>query len=139
MNHYVKTTLASVFAVSLLAGSAMAQSDPKNRTPSPDEQQELLDQGSTGSINSDMTDQDIGGWSEGQINVIVVSTLRDNDPNRTTLQDRMKTNPDDVAALQSSIQNNPALKAQLESQNVQLNNIVAAQKSADGSVTFYVK
>ena len=34
---------------------------------------------------------------------------------------------------------NAALTAKLQAENVQINNIVAAQKAADGSVTFYVQ
>jgi ABC-type proline/glycine betaine transport system substrate-binding protein len=145
MKHIIKTTLATAFAASLLAGTAMAQSSTGNQPgndkgPSLEEKQQMLDQESTGSIGGNyMSQDDVGGWSDGKINVVVVSTLDSEDPNRAALEDRMKTNPDDVAALQSAIQNNDALRAQLESQNVQLNNVVAAEKAADGSVTFYVR
>jgi hypothetical protein len=141
MKNFTRATIASLFAASLLAGGAMqANAGSKDSGPSLQEKEQMLDQSKTGSINSNMmSSDDMGSWDSGKINVVVVSTMRDDDPNRTTLQDRMKTNPDDVAALQSAIQNNAALKAQLESQNVQLNNIVAAEKATDGSVTFYVQ
>lgn len=142
MNRYMKTSLTSLFAISLLAGGAIGQANASGKDKGPDPQErEMIDQGSTGSISNDtmMNDQDVGSWQEGKINVVVVSSLNDDNPSRTFLEDRMKANPDGVLALQTAIQNNPALKAQLESQNVQLNNIVAADKAADGSVTFYVR
>lgn len=142
MNRYMKTSLTSLFAISLLAGGAIGQANSSGKDKGPDPQErEMIDQGSTGSISNDtmMNDQDVGSWQEGKINVVVVSSLNDDNPSRTFLEDRMKANPDGVLALQTAIQNNPALKAQLESQNVQLNNIVAADKAADGSVTFYVR
>lgn len=148
MKSFAKTTLASIFAASLLAGTAIAQSNPasdpgmaNDKGPSLQEKEQMLDQNSTGSIGSGnlMSNEDVTGWQAGKINVVAVDTLNDVDPNKALLKDRMKTNPDDVAALQSAIENNPALKAQLESQNVQLNNVVAAQQATDGSVTFYVQ
>jgi len=138
MKSYLKTSLTSLFAISLLAGGAYASG--KDKGPDPTERQ-VIDQNTTGSIGSDnmMTNDNIATWQTGKITVVAVSTLNDVDPNRALLQDRMKTNPDEVAALQSAIQSNSALKSQLQSQNVQLENIVAAVQGADGSVTFYVK
>jgi hypothetical protein len=149
MNRILKTSLASVFAVSMLAGGAFAASDPakdaaggtNDNGPSLQEKQKMVDEGTTGAVASGsmMMGSDMGAWKDGKITVVQVSSLNDTDPNKATLSDRMKSNPDEVAALQSAIQANPALKAQLESQNVQLNNVVAAEKATDGSVTFYVQ
>lgn len=138
MNRYLKPALVSLLGASLFAGGAFASS--KDRGPDPIERQQI-DQNTTGSVNTDsfMTNDNVGAWQTGKINVVVVSTLNDVDPNKTLLQDRMKTNPDEVAALQAAIQNNSALRSQLEAQNVQLENVVAAVQSADGDVTFYVK
>jgi hypothetical protein len=145
MNYVLKTSIASVFAVSVLAGGAFAQSNPTKGTndnaPSMQEKQKMLDEGTTGAISSGnmMSGSDMGAWKDGKITVVQVSSLNDTDPNKATLADRMNANPDEVAALQASIQANPALKAQLETQNVQINNVVAAEKAVDGSVTFYVQ
>jgi len=145
MNHILKTSIASLFAVSMLAGTAFAQSDPatdgKARTPSMDEKQTIVDQSTTGSVvgGNFMTMDSIGTWQSGDIKIVQVSNLNDTDPNKVMLQDRMKANPDDVSALQSAIDENAELKAQLLSQNVQLSNVVAAEKATDGSVTFYVQ
>jgi hypothetical protein len=143
MQRYIKTTLAALFATSMAAGAfAQAESTQNSGDKGPSiEDRQNLDTGTTGSINqgSLMTDQDLGSWESGNVNVVQLSSLRDDDPNRTFLEDRMNASPDEVAALQSSIDSNAALKSQLEAQNVQLNNIVAAEKAADGSVTFYVK
>jgi|EndMetStandDraft_4_1072995.scaffolds.fasta_scaffold354112_2 hypothetical protein len=145
MQRYLKTTLASAFAVSLLAGGAYAQTDPSmnsgDKGPSIEEKQQMVDPNSTGSIGTGnlLTEQEITGWQSGKVNVVVLGELNENDPTRTAFEGRMKENPDEVAALQSAIQNNAALKAELDNQNVQLNNVVAAQKAADGSVTLYVQ
>jgi hypothetical protein len=139
MNRILKTSVASLFAASILAGGAFAASNDKG--PDPVERQ-TIDQGSTGSIGGSaemMSSDSMGMWKDGKITVVAVSTLNDVDPNRTMLEERMKSNPDEVTKLQAAVSNNAALKAQLESQNVQIGNIVAAEKAADGSVTFYVK
>jgi len=138
MNRTVKTSFASFLVLSLFAGGVSAAS--KDKGPDPVERQ-TIDQSATGSINTEalMRSDMVAAWQAGKINIVAVSTLNDVDPNKNLLQDRMKTNPDEVAALQTAIQNNSALKSQLEAQNVQLQNIVAAVLSADGAVTFYVK
>lgn len=145
MNNILKTSIASLFAVSMLAGTAFAQSDPatdsNDKGPSLEEKQKILDQSTTGSVvgGNFMAMDSIGTWQSGDIKVVQVSNLNDTDPNKVMLQDRMKANPDEVSALQSAIDKNAELKAQLLSQNVQLNNVVAAEKATDGSVTFYVQ
>jgi hypothetical protein len=138
MNSTAKAALASLLALSMFAGGAYAAG--KDKGPDPVERQ-TIDQNATGSINTEslMRSDTVAAWQAGKINVVAVSTLNDVDPNKTMLQNRLKTNPDEVAAVQTAIQNNSALKSQLEAQNVQLQNIVAAVLSADGTVTFYVK
>jgi hypothetical protein len=140
MNRYIKTSIASLFVISTIACGALASG--KDKGPNPADANKM-DQATTGSISgtssSMMSNDNVGSWQTGKISVVQVSTLNDVDPNRTMLQDRMKTNPDDVMALQAAIDKNAALKSQLESQNVQIGNIVAAEQAVDGSVTFYVK
>jgi hypothetical protein len=145
MNHILKSSVASIFAIAMLSGASFAQTqDGKGfnaKSPSMNEKQELTDPATTGAVSGGnmMSGADMQGWKDGKITVVVVSSLNDVDPNRVMLQDRMKANPDEVNALQSSIEANPVLKAQLEAQNVQINNVVAAEKATDGSVTFYVQ
>ncbi|MDI7861013.1 hypothetical protein MRS76_03515 [Rhizobiaceae bacterium n13] len=45
----------------------------------------------------------------------------------------------DYQALQASIMSNEGLMKQLEAQNVEVNNIVAAEVAADGGLVFYVR
>jgi len=138
MNRTVKASFASLLALCMSAGGVYAAS--KDKGPDPIERQ-TIDQNATGSINTEalMRSDMVAAWQAGKINVVTVSTLNDVDPNKSLLKNRMKTNPDEVAALQTAIQNNSALKSQLDARNVQLQNIVAAVLSADGAVTFYVK
>jgi hypothetical protein len=140
MNRILQTSIASLFAASLLAGGAFASG--KDKGPDPIERQQI-DEKSTGSIENNsanmMSNDSLGTWKDGKITVVAVSTLNDVDPNRVMLENRMKSNPDEVTTLQAAVSNNAALKSQLESQNVQIGNIVAAEQAADGSVTFYVK
>ena len=144
MNHLIKTSIASLFAASMLAGTAFAQSDPagtsNDKGPSIEEKQKM-DESTTGSVSGGnfMTMDSIGTWKSGDLTIVPVSNLNDTDPNKAMLKDRMNANPDEVAALQAAIEQNAPLKAQLLSQNVQLNNVVAAEKATDGSVTFYVQ
>jgi hypothetical protein len=137
MNRAMRAALASFAALSIFASGACASD--KDKGPSTERQK--IDRNMTGSIPtaSLMTGDIVAAWQAGKINVVAVSTLNDVDPNKTMLLHRRKTNPDEVAALQAAVQNNTALKSQLQLQNVQLQNIVAAVLSADGTVTFYVK
>lgn len=138
MNPTVKTSLSCLLALSLSAASASAADKAKG--PDPVDGQKV-DKGATGSIDTEvlMRSDMVAAWQAGKINVVAVSTLNDVDPNKSLLRNRVKTNPDEVAALQTAVQNNSALKSQLKAQNVQLQNIVAAVLSANGAVTFYVK
>ena len=138
MNRTVKASLASFFALSMLAGTACAASNDKSPDP---RARQKIDQNTTGSVKTEalMHSDMVAAWQAGKINVVAISTLNDVDPNKSLLKNQPNTNPDEVAALQTAIQNNSALKSQLEAQNVQLRNIVAAVLSADGAVTFYVK
>jgi hypothetical protein len=138
MNRTVKASLASILAFSMFAGGASAASN--GNSPDPLVRQKI-DQNTTGSVKTEalMRSDMVAAWQAGKINVVAISTLNDVDPNKSLLRNQPKTHPDDVAALQTAIQNNSALKSQLQARNVQLRNIVAAVLSADGAVTFYVK
>ena len=44
-----------------------------------------------------------------------------------------------ASSVQKAIRENPALLRDLKAQNVEIGNVVAAAKAADGTVTFYLR
>ena len=112
MNKTVTIALASLLAVSPVAGVAYAQ-----------------DAMSTGSIAAD------------NVNVVQISTLDDADSNSIEFE-RLNTLSKDPTALekaQADLQSDPALVQALASKNVELMNVVEVQTAADGGKIVYVK
>jgi hypothetical protein len=57
----------------------------------------------------------------------------------TELQTALTENQDDLTKLRSAVEANPALKAELDKQQVEVASIVATSIEADGAVTVYVQ
>ena len=117
MNKTVTIALASLLAVSPVAGVAYAQ------------QSMDADTMATGSIRAD------------KVNVVQISTLEADQDQRAEF-DRLSHKVNDPAALekaQSELQSDPGLTDILASKNVQLNNVVEIKTAADGGKIVYVK
>jgi hypothetical protein len=148
MNRFAKATLASIFAASVVAGPALAAdsmgAQPADQSSSPADVRPVgegtVDQDTTGSIAMpNMLDSKaVSAWESGDYSIKQVSTLDDGSL-KTQLMDKKTADAAGVADLQSAIEGNAALSSKLKADNVQINNIVAAEKAADGSVTFYVQ
>ncbi|MGB3878890.1 MAG: hypothetical protein WA980_23800 [Shinella zoogloeoides] len=117
MNRTVTIALASLLAVSTVAGVAYAQQGMD------------ADRMTTGSIGTD------------NVSVVQMSTLEMDQSQRgefDRLSHRMN-DPASVERVQAELQSNPDLTALLASKNVQLNNVVEIKTAADGSKIVYVR
>ena len=117
MNKTVTIALASLLAVSPVAGVAYAQ------------QSMDADTMATGAISAD------------KVNVVQISTLEADQDQRAEF-DRLSHKVNDPAALeqaQAELQSDPGLTDILASKNVQLNNVVEIKTAADGGKIVYVK
>ncbi len=117
MNKTVTIALASLLAVSPVAGVAYAQETMGADTMS------------TGAISAD------------NVNVVVISSLESDQSQRQEF-DRLSSMAKDPAAMekaQSELQSDPTLAQVLASKNVQLQNVVEVKTAADGGKIVYVK
>ncbi len=120
MNKTVTIALASLLAVSPVAGIAYAQDATADMS---------ADSMATGSISAD------------KVNVVQISTLESDDSQRNEF-DRLTSKSKDPAAVeqaQAELKSDPALTEILTSKNVELNNVVEVQTAADGGKIVYVK
>jgi hypothetical protein len=118
MNKTVTIALASLLAVSPVAGVAYAQ-----------ETMGGADTMATGAISAD------------KVNVAPISTLESDESQRQEF-DRLSSKSKDTAAVeqaQAELQSDPALTEILASKNVQLQNVIEVKTSADGGKIVYVK
>jgi hypothetical protein len=72
----------------------------------------------------------------GEVKVVKISEIGGS---ATELQTAVSENQEDVAKLRSAVEANPALKAELDKQQVEASSIVATAIQADGAVTVYVQ
>lgn len=71
-----------------------------------------------------------------KFDVINVDTLNKMSETHTWID---QATPEQVRALQSSIEANKPFAEKLKARNVELNNIVGAEQAADGSLTIYMR
>jgi hypothetical protein len=72
----------------------------------------------------------------GEVKVVKISELGGS---ATELQTAVTENQDDLTKLRNAVEANPALKAELDKQQVEISSIVATEIEADGAVTVYVQ
>jgi hypothetical protein len=111
------------------------------------------DAGTTGSVSSDADFGDvISSIQAGKSNTDQLGTLTDvskvkvvrvgelaTGENATALENALSENKEQVAELQTAVEANAALKAELEKQQVQPSSVVATKTEADGSITVFVQ
>lgn len=87
--------------------------------------------------NSGATASQIGTITAvGEVKVVKINELGGN---ATDLQTAVSENQEDVAKLRGAVEANPALKAELEKQQVEVSSVVATKIEADGAVTVFVQ
>lgn len=75
--------------------------------------------------------------SVGEVGVVRVGRLEGGDAR--VLETAISENKADIAALQGAIASNPAVKAKLDENSVQVPDVVAARVEADGSLTVFAR
>lgn len=111
------------------------------------------DTGTTGSISGEANFGDVissiragksnaeqlGSMTEvSKVNVVRVDELAQGE-NTTALENALTENKDEVSELQKAIEQNSALQAELEKQQVEASSVVATKTEADGSLTVFVQ
>jgi hypothetical protein len=82
-------------------------------------------------------DKTITKLSPAAYDVVMIDSLRD-DHTEPPFANVTPQSPE-ARLIQASVIANPVLSRKLQSEHVELNNIVGAEQAADGSVTFYVR
>jgi hypothetical protein len=72
----------------------------------------------------------------GEVKVVKINELGGN---ATDLQTAVSENQEDVTKLRGAVEANPALKAELDKQQVEVSSVVATKIEADGAVTVFVQ
>ncbi len=68
-----------------------------------------------------------------------MSDIATAEEDKTKLETALSENKEQVTALQTAVEANAALKAELDKQKVEASSIVAAKMEADGSMTVFVQ
>lgn len=74
-----------------------------------------------------------------KLKVVKVSDIATADEDKTKLETALSENKEQVTALQTAVDANAALKAELEKQQVEASSVVATKMEADGSMTVFVQ
>jgi hypothetical protein len=111
------------------------------------------DTSTTGSVSADTNFGDvISSIRAGKTNAEQLGTITDvskvkvvrvdelaKGENANALENALTENKEQVSDLQAAVEQNTALKAELEKQQVQASSVVATKTEADGSVTVFVQ
>lgn len=89
------------------------------------------------SASEQQIENTVSRLSPSAFNVIMIDSLK-SDHNETPFAN-VTPRSQEARLVQASIIANPALSRKLQAENVELTNIVGAERAADGSVTFYVR
>jgi hypothetical protein len=154
MKRIVTLAAASLIAVAGLAATSLAQDTTK---PPPGGESGAAtgglspDTGTTAVIEAKPTLADVtaaiedSGATASQIGTITavgeVKVVKINElgGNATDLQTAVSENQEDVTKLRGAVEANPALKAELDKQKVEVSSVVATKIEADGAVTVFVQ
>jgi hypothetical protein len=74
-----------------------------------------------------------------KLKVVKVGDIATEDADKEKLETALSENKEQVTALQTAVDANAALKAELEKQQVETSSVVAAKLEADGSMTVFVQ
>lgn len=157
MNHTLKLAAASMIAIAGLAGASYAEDATKPAAGATTEGGAIgttpivPDTGMTGSVSAEASFDDvissirtpnadaIGAITDAsKVKVVRVSELATGE-DATALETALSENKEQVTEVQAAVEANAALKAELEKQQVQASNVVAAKTEADGTITVFVQ
>lgn len=81
----------------------------------------------------------IHDWSGERFTIIRIDSFEPTSDERLRLESWIDANPDQIEALQNSIEENGELAAALRARSVQLNNVVAIQQAMNGNLIVYLR
>ncbi|QFI65728.1 hypothetical protein [Sinorhizobium alkalisoli] len=81
-------------------------------------------------------EQTVRGFKGNNLRIVNVDTLSRQDQTRSWIDE---ATPQQRVALQSAVEANRPLVAELKAHDVELNNIAAAEQAADGGLTIYLR
>ncbi|MCD2174612.1 hypothetical protein [Rhizobium sp. C4] len=141
MNKFVAFAAAGVLSVSaLIAGQAAAQ---ENDTAFP----QMVHSSTHAPSPAASSNKAVGyGYNQGFLakasnsgNVSIRYASELSRAEKESFQDRAKADPSAVQALQAEIAQNADVVRGLQDRNVNLKNVIGAQRAADGSTTYIVR
>lgn len=78
-------------------------------------------------------------WSGERFTIIRIDSFEPTSDERLRLESWIDGNPDQIDALQNSIEENSELATALRARNVQLNNVVAVQRAMSGNLIVFLR
>lgn len=78
-------------------------------------------------------------WSGERFTIIRIDSFEPTSDERLRLESWIEANPDQIDALQNSIEENSELAAALRARSVQLNNVVAVQRAMSGNLIVFLR
>lgn len=78
-------------------------------------------------------------WSGERFTIIRIDSFEPTSDERLRLESWIEANPDQIDALQNSIEENSEFAAALRARSVQLNNVVAVQRALSGNLIVFLR
>lgn len=81
----------------------------------------------------------IHDWSGERFTILRIDSFEPTSDERLRLESWMQGNPDQIDALQNTVEENGEFAAALRARSVQLNNVVAIQRALNGNLVVYLR
>lgn len=81
----------------------------------------------------------ITDWSGQRFSILRIDSFEPTSDERLRLESWMQSSPDEIDALQNTVQENGEFAAALRARSVQLNNVVAIQQALNGNLVVYLR
>lgn len=78
-------------------------------------------------------------WSGERFTILRIDSFEPTSDERLRLESWIEANPDQIEALQNSIEENSEFAAALRARSVQLNNVVAVQRAMSGNLVIFLR
>lgn len=81
----------------------------------------------------------IADWSGERFTILRIDSFDPTDDERLRLESWIQSSPDQIDALQNTVEENGEFAAALRARSVQLNNVVAIQRALSGNLVVYLR
>lgn len=78
-------------------------------------------------------------WSGERFTILRIDSFEPTSDERLRLESWMQSSPDQIDALQNTVEENGDFAAALRARSVQLNNVVAIQRALNGNLVVYLR